>query len=452
MPGTTGVAAITNPVSVIAFAGTHVIQCTWSTASTAAGGGLTYDVVVVAGEVLSFGWNRVRPTISNRLQMSIEWRTNVGTISTVAGPTAQVTSATNSDATTWKQENLTAPALATVARVKLLSVAGTGYANWSIASNLQVDALMVNAGATLQPYVDGSRGYLYEWAGVAHASVSTFYTPVITLTPLGDAHPCPRMLVVVDDLPVVVASLSLYRTVGGRQFRIRGAVMIDVAGGYSTLDVEVPLGAQATYRAQMFNSADLELGFTATAAATTDSTQCWIHNPLDPYGAIPISVEVPSAQSLTRRSDGEVFYPQNRVLGVLISGPRRGLAGVDLYFSTDTISDADKFEAMLGGYSDDDQVVPVLCIRIPATLSRLPGTFFGAVLALEQKPVDVHMGGSLIAWQASADEVSPPFPGIIVPLLTRDDIDAAYATRNAIDAAYATRLAEDRDYSLAGTA
>jgi hypothetical protein len=62
------------------------------------------------------------------------------------------------------------------------------------------------------------------------------------------------------------------------------------------------------------------------------------------------------------------------------------------------------------------------------------------------------MGGTLNEWEMSADEAEPPFPGIIVPLLTRDDIDAAFDTRDDLDAGYATRLDIDRDFTKAGSA
>lgn len=457
VPGTTGVCAVTNPTVTTAF-GVKVVRFTWSTASTVAGGGGYVDVTVVAGEILSAGFGHVRASIGNRLQLSIEWRTNVGTISTVSAAAVQVVAAAVGTSAVWKLENQTAPALATIARIKVLSVAGTGYANWSIASYLELDGLMVTAGATLQSYVDGSLGSMYGWNGAAHASTSTFYTPVVSLETIVPELPytsstlAPRIIVTVDDLPPAVAELTFYRASDRRTFKGRGSVLIEVAGGFSFVDFEAPFGVASAYRALMYDGAGVEIGYTSTATATLDVNESWIHNPLYPAGAAQIDVDQTSARRLARRSDGAVEHSDNRVLGVLISGLRRGLQGVDLFLSTQSLETANRFQDMLGGYDETDQTVPVLCIRTPP-YDRLPRTFFAAVLELAEKPVNVHMGGELIEYEATGlDEVAPPFPGLVVPLLTRDDVDAFYASRNALDAAYLRRLDIDRDYSKAGTA
>lgn len=466
VPGTTGVcAAPTNPAVATAF-GTKVAHVQWTTASTAAGGGayVEYDLAtvgLVVGDIISLGIYWLLASIANRLQLSAEFRTNVGTISTTTGTAKQVAAGTAQAATnklagsvdpSWKLENLTVPATATKLRVRLLSVAGTGYANWSIASYLRLKALQVNKGATLHDYVDGSLGSLYAWDGTAHASTSAMYVPVVQATAIADDNaPGPRILVTFDDLPPTVTSLTVYRDSDRRTWKTRGAVDVVVAGGFSLVDVEAPFGVVSTYRAQMFlGTADG--GYTSTASATCESDVPWIHNPLEPGGAAQIDVDHSSARSLVRPTDGSLEHAENRVLGIVVAGPRRGLKGVQLMLSTDSLEVADALQTMLGGYDENDQKIPVLCIRTPR-FDRLPRTFFAAVFSLEEKPVTVHMGGTLIEFSAGdVNEASPPFPGLIIPLLTRDDIDASFASRNAIDAAYLRRLDVDRDYSKAGTA
>jgi len=70
-----------------------------------------------------------------------------------------------------------APATATIARVKVISVAGTSYANWSIGSFLELDGLIVVQGENVPSYFDGSTAaaldLTYAWTGTAHASTST---------------------------------------------------------------------------------------------------------------------------------------------------------------------------------------------------------------------------------------------------------------------------------------
>lgn len=177
IPATTGVAAVTNP-TVTSYAGAKSLHCQWSTASTAAGGGMYFDVAVVAGSVYSFAWNRVLASITNRLQLQVEWRTASSTIATdTTCPEKVVTGAMAYGSADFKVENLTAPATATIARVKVVSVAGVSYANWSIGSYVELDALMVNTGTTVAPYFDGASASTadnaYAWTGTAHASTST---------------------------------------------------------------------------------------------------------------------------------------------------------------------------------------------------------------------------------------------------------------------------------------
>lgn len=167
VPGTTGVAAITNPTTTTAF-GAKALRCTWSTASTAAGGGEYYEVDIateglIVGDVISVGLFHLLASISNRVQLSVEFRTNSVTISTSSAAEKQVTGGTIVTASTRAGlpsdqyvENLTIPATCTKIRVRVLSVAGTGYANWSIGSYLQIDGLKINKGATLLDYSDGS--------------------------------------------------------------------------------------------------------------------------------------------------------------------------------------------------------------------------------------------------------------------------------------------------------
>lgn len=273
----------------------------------------------------------------------------------------------------------------------------------------------------------------------------------LSLTPQTDPAPCPRMQVFVDDLPTAARKLTLTRTAQGRTTRVRGAVNVDVAGAFQTQDVECGFQVDSTYRAEVFDAAGVSLGFTPTASARLDVNESWVHNPLDPQGATAIDVADTSGRALSRPINGERFYPEQRVLAMFVTGRRLGLQGVELYFSTDLPDVATKFEAMLGGYEEDDATVPVLCVRTPP-FTDFPRTFYAGILSPTLKPVNVHMGGTLREWEASADEAAPPFPGIVVPLLTRNDIDAAFATRNALDAAYPTRIAIDRDYTKAGTA
>ena len=56
--------------------------------------------------------------------------------------------------------------------------------------------------------------------------------------------------------------------------------------------------------------------------------------------------------------------------------------------------------------------------------------------------------GEILRWDITADEVAPPTPALIVPILTYADFNDAYATYAEFNAAYASYLEASRDYSL----
>lgn len=277
-----------------------------------------------------------------------------------------------------------------------------------------------------------------------------------TMTVYTDANPMPRVEVLFSAFAGTTAFVTVYRLADGREYKVRGAVMVPTAGSLTLIDSEVPLGTPATYRAEMFDASGLSLGFTGTADVTVNVNETWVHNPLDPSGGVQVVLSNRAARELSRPVDGEVFYPQGRRVGVVISGQRRGYRGVVLDCVTTNEADADRFADLVGTYSTT--TVPVMCFRFAADLTiRLPRPFFVAVLdprerAPQENDWDSRYGSDSVEWGVVGDEVSPPAAGIIVPLLTRADINAAFATNAAIAAGNLTRLAVNRRYDLAGTA
>jgi hypothetical protein len=340
---------------------------------------------------------------------------------------------------------VTAPASTASVDVQVQRSAGGAAA---IGDAIHFDQVTLTLTAAAVAYKDPAFDVFAVWTGTANASTQRYYTPVLTATTYTDAAPAPRIIVNIDDLPPAVSTLTMYRLAEGRTFKVRGAVNVAVAGGFSVPDVEAPFQVASSYRAQMF-ATGVDVGYTVTVTATLSVTDCWVHNTLNPDGAVLIDVTDASGKSLTRPVDGEIFYPEGRSLGVLISGRRRGLQGVELFFSTLDAVVAQKFEAMFGGYADTDQTIPIVCVRTP-TYVDIPRTFYAGILSPKRIPVNVHMGGTLRTWETSADELAPPAAGLVVALLSRNDIDIFFATRNAMDAAYSSRLARDRDYTKAG--
>lgn len=271
-----------------------------------------------------------------------------------------------------------------------------------------------------------------------------------TLTAYLDA-PCPRVEVFIDDLDA--ASVTVYRLAGGRQFPVRGAVGAPTAGTLSRIDFEVPFNTEVTYRAEMFDADGLSLGFTDPESITLNVADTWMHNPLDPQGAVSVRLVDSAARSLSRPVPGEISYPMGRRVGVVLSEPRRGLRGAVFDVITETLADADLVQAMVGGYTSS--AVPVVCVRFGSDSTvrrRVTSPLFLGVLDLPEEDFDVRFGGEVTVQRVTGDEVAPPAPGVFIPLLTAADINAYYATAADANSAYLTASDLNRDYTLAGYA
>lgn len=274
------------------------------------------------------------------------------------------------------------------------------------------------------------------------------YAPILSVS--ADADPMPRVEVLFEAFAAGTTHVDVFRLAGGREFKVRSAVKAATAGALSRIDFEVPFGVPVTYRAEMFDAAGMSLGFTDTSSVELDVSGTWVHNPLDPAGGVRVTLLQGAAGMLSRPVSGSVVYPQGRRVGVVVAGQRRGLQDVNLNCFTDTDEDADRFAALVGGY--DRTTTPVLCFRTGSDMRiRLPRPLFAAVFDPREVEFDVHLGGSAIEWQMEGTEVSPPTPALVVPLLTRQDINAAYGSRGALNADNLTRLAVNRRYDLAGT-
>lgn len=279
--------------------------------------------------------------------------------------------------------------------------------------------------------------------GMPSERVPGYYGPIWKAT-VG----APYVEVLFEEFDPATVTVTVHRSSGGRDQEVRGAIRAPVAGSLTRLDHEVGTGVESTYWAEMFDGAGLPLGFTAPAVVTVIDPDTWVHNPLNPQESIRVRLLRGAAKELHRPSSGTVFYPEGRTVGVLISGARQGLTGVDLTFYTATFADADRLQGMLGGYST--RRVPVLCIRTPPPM-RIPRPLFAAVLDAGEIDIAVSTGREHLAWKITGDEVAPPAPALFVPLLTRADLNAFYATRAELNSDNLTRLAVNRRYDLAGT-
>lgn len=288
----------------------------------------------------------------------------------------------------------------------------------------------------------------------------------------------PRVEVLVTGL-AGVAAITVSRTASNRTHQVRGMVRTPVSGAVSRIDFEVPFNVSVSYRAELFDADGLTIGFT-NAVALPDtisglapstvlapsaslapgevvvgrgvaSKYTWMHNPLNPEGAARVNVLPSSAQVLSRPTPGGVVYPRGRRVGVMVSEPRRGLAGFVFDVECESDADADRVQAMLGDYSST--TVPVLCVRGGADFAaRVAFPLFLGTTDITEEDVNVKWGGGITAQRITGDEVSPPVPGLFIPLLTYADLNAYYTRYSTFNSDNATYLAGSRRYELAGTA
>lgn len=450
VPGTSGAiaAGCVSTVATTAF-GVKVSRTTWTTASTAAGGGQYLEVDVataglVVGDTISAGIFHVLAHIITRLQFSVEFRTGVGTISTSTAAAQLVTAvdtiygtAAAPDAT-MKLEGLVIPATCTKIRLRVLSIAGTSYANWSIGSYLDLDGLMVEKHSTLRPYVDGDQGNAYGWEGTAHASIADFMTPATTLDPLEDPTPSPRVQISVVDLYPSTRAVTLYRVVDGISYTVREAILLAATGSFVANDYEAPFGVDVTYQAMQFSDLDglIPLGLTPIATTLLDVVEDWITDPLRPANALRVEF----TDKAGSQPSAPFPYTQHRVNTptglriVALVGDRSLLTGLNMDFYTSTDDERAQITTIL------EQSGGLLCLRTPpvGSMKLIPRTLY--VVAGNPVPDDFNLSADLpdVEWYNTVDEISAPEIGFGVPIVTWQNYVDAFPTWNDFNAAYLT--------------
>ena len=267
-----------------------------------------------------------------------------------------------------------------------------------------------------------------------------------------DRKPCPRAEVLFESFVAGTASVTGWRSTGLIRYQVRGIVRASVAGALTRIDFEIPFGVGVSYWAEQFDSAGVSLGETAKTTVKFNVKETWVHNPLDPQGATTVEFRSQAARSLVQPVEGEIVHPEGRRVGVMVSGQRRGFENVDLTVVTDSLTQVDLLQAMFG--TPERRMPPILCFRVGADdRIRLPRPFFAAVTQPAEIDVNYAIGtGEQITTEMSGTEVSPPAPGIFIPLLTNADINTFYLTNAAINSGNVSNLAVNRRYELIGAA
>ena len=275
----------------------------------------------------------------------------------------------------------------------------------------------------------------------------------VTLTAYPAGSPAPYVDVLASGFVAGIASTTIWRTAGGQTFRVRGLVDVTTGGTVTIQDFEAPLGVEASYRAEHFDSAGVFVSYSDPATVTLDAgliEVAYLHNPFSPATAVQVVMSINAASEITRPTSSERFAVMGRSVPVIISQPRHGVEGVTLDCSTITLADASSLDSLFGGYDDD--TVPIVCVRTHPNL-YLPPTFFATVERPSKRLLNVRQGGTIIDWFMTADEVAPPVEAAVTVLLDYADFTAFYTGGyDVFTAAYADYQTATRDYTIAGTA
>lgn len=271
-----------------------------------------------------------------------------------------------------------------------------------------------------------------------------------SVVPMPHGSPVPAVQVTVTEVWPGTQVVNVYRIADGREFQVRGGVRKLAVGGTSVVDWEAPFGVPITYRVECFAdaAATVSLGYSDPAETVLDVRRAWLHQPLNPSMCVSPEMLWGTALERTRETPGDVVWVQGADVATWVGGKRRGAQDVPFALLVDR-DGADAFQQLLGGYTRQQSAV--LCIRTPVDM-RVPRTFFGVVSSAKETTLNRPGVGEAIQIDFATTEARPPAPGLVVALLRRKDIDAAYPTRAARAAAYLTRLERDSDYSLAGVA
>jgi len=260
----------------------------------------------------------------------------------------------------------------------------------------------------------------------------------------------PFVDVLVSGFPVGTDSFTVRRASGGRSFPVRGLAQGRAAGAASVRDYEAGIGVLSSYRTEFFDVEGLSLGFDSPVEvmlpAVSDvwgDSVAWFHDPLDPSTSVRVSLSGGAGHPISRPIGGDVVYPQGRSLGVVFPGTRQGVRRLTLDCVTESDVDGARFDALFGGYDSD--ALGIVCVRArPRT--RFPSPLFAFIGEPVSQARDYDSWA--LNWALEGDEVSPPVPAIVVPLLTYQDHTDFYATYQEFTDAYPDYITGTRDYTV----
>lgn len=139
--GTSGVSSGARTASTTAASGRYVYRVTWATGTSAVSGGGMYEDSPAFPAVDYYFQMAARPSVTQRLQMTITWRDSGGvSLGTDTSAAAVVSS------NTWETftiDSSTSPANTSTVDVQITAVVGASGTNWGVGNTLDLDAALM---------------------------------------------------------------------------------------------------------------------------------------------------------------------------------------------------------------------------------------------------------------------------------------------------------------------
>lgn len=415
-------------------------RSTWTTATTGVSGGASFTQTALSAATqyrLSI-YARSSKAQTVRLRAAFQ-NSSATTVNTANGSAVAIA------AGTWTRIDVLGTSGALVDRVVATLEATTGGSNWAIADTLDVDCLLIEQTAILNPYFDGDYtgglGRVYAWTGTANASSSTdtLYAPVLTLTPKTDA-PCARVDITIADLAPSNHTVTLWRTADGRRRTVRSYESVVVQGSDFTTDYEPPLNRAITYEIEVTSGVGVGGPDGSGTVTVAPSDVCgYIQDPLNPESAIKVYATVGPAgepvlmPSAISKLDYVVDQELVHILGgdepVALLGQRMKARNVPFEMFTDAAAQALALRNLL-------LAAPMVLIRPGVGWDEtLPGLCYVAPPSITEAPEGLQFGSPYTTWKFEGTLLAAPTMNIVIPVWTYQDWAALWATYQAAQTA-----------------
>lgn len=260
------------------------------------------------------------------------------------------------------------------------------------------------------------------------------------------------------EIPAGTESFTLWRTVGDYEEKVRGAVDRSYLGIVALLDQWAPPNVTSSYAIECF-AGDSAIGRVQLGSVILpwvgDPDEVIIQNPVNPRLNAVVRNMAGSWPTVTTDASGEEVTPEGASLPILVGqGPRRGAEGVELDFEAIDRDTAARVRATLG--TPNQPQLQVWQIRTPNP-GLLPPVFYCHVRQLVEEDITVGIshgadGGGISRFRAMVNQIQAPIPGVAAPTLRYSDLAAVFPTYTALKAALPTYSGMASAWEYAGAA